>query len=75
MLLQLVDDWRILICFFTTDDILGRAGFNDITKGVRSVFVFFCSGGCSVAPGLLRDVKWRGLELHLSAGRSGCNLV
>ena len=33
----------MLICFFTIDEILGRAGL----KGVLSVFVAFCSCGCS----------------------------
>ena len=27
----------------TTDEILGRAGLKDMAKGVRSVFVAFCS--------------------------------
>ena len=40
----------MLICFFTIDEILGRAGLKDMTKGgVLSVFVAFCSCGCSVA--------------------------
>ena len=43
----------MLICFFTIDEILGRAGLKDMTKGVLSVFVAFCSCGCSVA---CRDV-------------------
>ena len=39
----------MLICFFTIDEILGRAGLKDMTKGVLSVVVAFCSCGCSVA--------------------------
>ena len=31
----------MLICFFTIDEILGRAGLKDMTKGVLSVFVDF----------------------------------
>ena len=37
----------MLICFFTIDEILGSAGLKDMTKGVLSVFVAFCSCGCS----------------------------
>ena len=33
--MQLVEDWRIGKCFLITEDILGRAGLNDMTKGVR----------------------------------------
>ena len=39
----------MLICFFTIDEILGRAGLKDMTKGVLPVFAAFCSCGCSVA--------------------------
>ena len=39
----------MLICFFTIDEILERAGLKDMTKGVLSDFVAFCSCGCSVA--------------------------
>ena len=47
--LQLMEDWRMVICFLTIDDMLGRAGLKDMTKGVWSVFVVFCSCGWSVA--------------------------
>ena len=39
----------MLICFFTIDEILGRAGLNDMTEGCSVCFVGFCSYGCSVA--------------------------
>ena len=39
----------MVICFLTTDDILGSAGLKDMTKGVRSAFVVFCSCDWSVA--------------------------
>ena len=39
----------MVICFLSIDDMLGRAGLKDMTKGVRSVFVAFCSCGWSVA--------------------------
>ena len=39
----------MLICFFTIDENLGRAGLKDMTKSVLSVFAAFRSSGCSVA--------------------------
>ena len=53
----------MLICFFTLDEILGRAGL----KVVLSVFEAFCSCGCNQ----LLDVGWLVRDLHLSVGNSG----
>ena len=47
--MQLVEDWRMVICFLIIDDMLGRAGLKDMTNGVRSVFVVFFSCAWSVA--------------------------
>ena len=57
----------MLICFFTIDEILGRAGLKDMTKGVLSVFVAFCFCDCSQ----LLDVGWLARDLHLFVGNSG----
>ena len=48
-----------MICFLTIDDIFGRAGLKDMTKGVWSVFVVFCPGGGGGTPlyGLYRYVR------------------
>ena len=37
--MQFADDWRMEKCFFTTGEILGRAGLKDVTKGV---VLFLC---------------------------------
>ena len=42
----------MVICFLTTDDILGSAGLKDMTKDVRSVFVV----QSVPVTGVLRDV-------------------
>ena len=38
-----------MVHLLTKDDILGNAGLNDVTKGVRSVLADFCSCGVRVA--------------------------